>query len=463
MLKLYINENHEFLGEDIDAAKKYYPNIDDDMFMRLIQLDPTYRGNQSLGKYGKWILNLYNKGNLSEDDMNSITDVLNQFTTYRNRIQNKDLNSYKSLSDLEDILATVVDDDSMLTDRQKLRFLKNVKAGRTKISAEDNYDIVLETPNFIVYVPNTHEASMKLGKGTDWCTAHENPKWYSDYTQDGGKLYIIKNKHTGERWQYSDSTNDFLDEDDLDFDVTELVTQDDKLYQWYCNIIGFDPSKPFIYTQGMKLSKSVKAFVKDITVADNVTEIGKYAFMYCTELQNVTIPTSVEIIRCKAFWDCVSLKVIKMPDSVKRTESCVFAGCINAKLITLSKNLTKISMGMFEDCKSLTHITIPKSVTEINSGAFKNCKMLKSVTIPDKVEYIDDDAFNGCENLSTVIIPNSVKCVGMDCFKHCSDNLTIYTNNEYFINEVCIPNNIKWRDLPNANESYKGYRKRVLR
>ena len=110
----------------------------------------------------------------------------------RNRIQNKDLNSYKSLQDLSDILTSVIDDDSMLTDRQKVRFLKNVKSGRVKTDAEDDYDIVLDTPNYIVYVPNTHEASMKLGKGTKWCTAHENQHWYEEYTENGHKLYIIK-------------------------------------------------------------------------------------------------------------------------------------------------------------------------------------------------------------------------------------------------------------------------------
>ena len=194
-MKLKVFENR-YLLEDIAAVKKYYPSIDDATFMQLIALDPTYRdGSNSLGKYGKWILNLYNKGAISEEDFSEISPLLQQFTTYRNRIQNKDLNSYKSLQELSDTLAAVVDDDSMLSPRQKVRFLKNVKAGRVQISAEDDYDVVLETPQFIVYVPNTHEASMKLGKGTKWCTAHENPEWYNGYTSDGDKkfkLYIIK-------------------------------------------------------------------------------------------------------------------------------------------------------------------------------------------------------------------------------------------------------------------------------
>ena len=162
MIKIVEN----YLYEDIDAVKKYYPNIPDDTFMELIALDPTYTGKNSLGKYGKWLLNLFNRGKITENDFEEIPDLLNQFTTYRNRIQNKDLNSYKTLDDLADILAHVVDDMSMLTPSQKTKFLKRVKSGKIKVDKSDDYDIVLDTPNFIVYVPNTHEASMKLGKGT---------------------------------------------------------------------------------------------------------------------------------------------------------------------------------------------------------------------------------------------------------------------------------------------------------
>ena len=72
MIKLYINES-TYIKENIEAVKKYYPNIDDNVFMQLIALDPTYRGKDSLGKYGKWILNLFNKGAIAEKDFDDVT------------------------------------------------------------------------------------------------------------------------------------------------------------------------------------------------------------------------------------------------------------------------------------------------------------------------------------------------------------------------------------------------------
>ena len=352
------------LYEDIAAVQKYYPNIPNDTFIKLISLDPTYTGKDSVGKYGKWLLNLFNRGKISEKDFDEIHDLLNQFTTYRNRISNKDLNSYKTLDDLAEILAQVVDDDSMLTPRQKVRFLKNVKSGKVQLNASDDFDVVLDTPNFIVYVPNTHEASMKLGKGTEWCTAHENPDRYNEYTENEHKLYIVKDKKTGERWQYSDITGDFLDEDDNPFDVTELMYQDEKLSKFFEKFLEIDYYNfdgTFVYT-GQPIPDGLKERVKNIVVSNNVTGISDWAFSGCSILTSIIIPNSVISIGERAFYDCSSLTIVTIPNSV-----------------------TSIDYGAFYDCSSLTSITIPNSVTSIDVDAFEYCPNLTVYTNNDYV------------------------------------------------------------------------------
>lgn len=480
MLKLYINES-AYIKEDIEAVKKYYPNIEDNMFMNLIALDPTYRdGSNSVGKYGKWILNLYNKGNLSEDDFNNITDVLNQFTTYRNRIQNKDLNSYKSLSALEDVLASVVDDDSMLTNRQKLRFMKNVKAGRVKISAEDDYDVVLETPNFIVYVPNTHEASMKLGRGTHWCTAHENPEWYEHYTKNNGKLYIVKDKRTSERWQYSDKNGDFLNEYDEEFDVQNLMLRDEKLSKFFAKFLGIDyfafdgtwiydgtdiPVKLITYITKIIVDNNVmrikeEAFrdcenLKSINIPNSVTEIGDNAFSGCKNLKSINIPNSVTKIGDWAFWNCKSLTSINIPNSVTIIGDCAFSACSSLISINIPNSVTEIEASVFSVCTNLTSIKIPNSVTEIRDRAFSSCENLTSINIPNSVIKIRGSAFKFCKNLTSINIPNSVTEIGDSAFYGC-ENLTVYTNNKY-VKDYCAENDIFTKPL-NSNESYKPYK-----
>ena len=403
--------------EDIAAVQKYYPNIPNDTFMELISLDPTYTGKDSVGKYGKWLLNLFNRGKISEKDFDEIPDLLNQFTTYRNRISNKDLNSYKTLDDLAEILAHVVDDDSMLTPNQKNKFLKKVKSGKIQLNKSEDYDVVFDTPRFAVYVPNTHEASMKLSKGTEWCTAHENPDWYNHYTINGHKLYIIKDKKTGERWQYSDKTGDFLDENDDKFDVMSLLGQDDaeKLSKFFEKFLGVDYynfNGTLIYT-GNPIFTDLKDRVENIIVADNITSIGDDVFEDCSSLKSIIIPNSITSIGDSAFWNC----------------------------------------------KSLTSITIPNSVKSIGDFAFCKCSELISITIPDSVTSIGKYAFINCINLTSITIPNSVTSIGWDAFDGCND-LTVYTNNEYVL-DYCYDYEIPTKPLSAKNESYKPLKLRI--
>ncbi len=504
-MKLRINET--VLNEDIAAVKKYYPNIPDDTFMELIALDPTYTGKDSVGKYGKWLLNLFNRNKLPEDQFSEVTPLLNQFTTYRNRIQNKDLNSYKTLDDLADTLASVVDDDSMLTPRQKTKFLKNVKSGKIKVDKSEDYDIVLDTPNFIVYIPNTHEASMKLGKGTEWCTAHEDPKWYNNYTVNGGKLYIIKNKETGERWQYSDKSRDFLDQDDADFDIVNLMRQDVQLSKFFAKFLGMDYFNfdgTWIYN-GQRIPKNVKKDIKKVIITDNVTSIEDYAFENCKGLTSISIPDSVESIGDNAFYNCsalisitignsvtsigdgafgncTSLTSIIIPDSIESISDNAFRECYALTSVTIGNSVTSIAFGAFMYCYNLTSIVIPNSVTSIGAAAFNGCVALTSVTIGNSVTSIGEGAFHKCRTLTSVIIPDSVTSIGNYAFERCEaltsisipnsvtsigyyvfryDNyLTVYTDNDYIIN-YCNEKDIKVRPLKSKTESYKSFKLRI--
>ena len=420
----------KYLVEDIEAVKKYYPNIDDATFRRLIELDPTYRaGSNSLGKYGKWILNLYKNNNISEDDFEDVTKILNQFNIYRNRIQNKDLNFYKTLDDLSDVLAHVVDDDSMLSDRQKVRFKKNVKAGRIKVDAEDDYDVVFESPKYIVYVPNTHEASMKLGKGTEWCTAHENPDYFDGYTKNGGKLYIVKNKFTDEMWQFSDAFGDFLDENDDDFDVMELLNSDDKLKEFFMKLIGFVGNGEFIY-MGATVPDELKDEVITLKVANRVTYIKDYSFCNCHSLESIEIPGSVKEIGENAFNGCTNLSTVIINNGVERIERGAFRSC-GIEHIKFPNSISDIGYWAFQGCARLKSITIPENVETVREESFGDCSYLETVNISDGVYTIQSKAFHNCKNLTSVKIPMSTVDVSSYAFIGADDDqLTIYTDNE---------------------------------
>ena len=129
-----------------------------------------------------------------------------------------------------------------------------------------------------------------------------------------------------------------------------------RLYE--CNLSG-----DMVYQASDDAATLVRYFGSDSKVdipaelgGKPVTEIGEWAFAYCSSLTEVTIPKSVTSIRAFAFRSCSSLTKAIIPEGV-----------------------TSIGESAFQSCGSLTEVTIPKSVTSIESFAFCDCEALKTV------------------------------------------------------------------------------------
>ena len=129
-----------------------------------------------------------------------------------------------------------------------------------------------------------------------------------------------------------------------------------RLYE--CNLSG-----DMVYQASDDAATLVRYFGSDSKVdipaelsGKPVTEIGEWAFAYCSSLTEVTIPKSVTSIRAFAFRSCSSLTKAIIPEGV-----------------------TSIGESAFQSCSSLTEVTIPKSVTSIESFAFSECEALATV------------------------------------------------------------------------------------
>ena len=145
-----------------------------------------------------------------------------------------------------------------------------------------------------------------------------------------------------------------------------------------------------------------KEDLKVVEVPDNVTEIGIFAFAYCTKLERVTLPDSIKEIRMGAFYDCQNLKDIKLPE-----------------------RLEVIRNDAFSNCKSLTDVKLPSGVKTIEKGTFAECTSLKSLQLSDNTTGIEEIAFNNCISLTSVYLPNSVKTIGSAAFYNCSSLSTV--------------------------------------
>jgi len=70
-----------------------------------------------------------------------------------------------------------------------------------------------------------------------------------------------------------------------------------------------------------------KCTLLSITIGNNVTDIGSYAFNRCSRLTSITIPDSVTEIGYSAFNKCASLTSIIIPDSVTGIVISAFSNC----------------------------------------------------------------------------------------------------------------------------------------
>ena len=140
------------------------------------------------------------------------------------------------------------------------------------------------------------------------------------------------------------------------------------------------------------------------TIPNSVTNIGNYAFEYCSSLTSVTIPNSVTSIGSNAFYGCRGLASVTIGDSV-----------------------TSIGDNAFYKCTALTSVTIPNSVETIGYCAFWGCSALTSLTIPNSVETIGYCAFWGCSALTSITCEAvNPPILGSDVFNGVNKSIPLY-------------------------------------
>lgn len=224
----------DVLDEDIEGMKKYYPNIPDEKFMDFINLDPTYRGGDNAGTYARWILNLANKGQLS--NIGHVKDILTRFDEVKKNLVTKDIMRFKSMEELENFL----NDENSYTDLTHRQEVRGRQKARKNADLGKEASLVYEDSDWEVWVPHTYAASCKLGQGTRWCTAStENDYYYKYYKNNyGGDYYInISKKDPEEKYQFHFASAQFMDKDDDSIDLADFMHKNKGLSGFYFDTV----------------------------------------------------------------------------------------------------------------------------------------------------------------------------------------------------------------------------------
>lgn len=238
----HLQENTDLVTEGLDMDvtwKKHGDKVSQRLFdhdihdnhkqvfhQKLKEADPTEHK-----EYAPWIASRYATGGEVRDEHNTVTGIkginhiedfgrvhqaLSEFHEAKTKKKltkngiNADINTYKSLPDLEDAV------DKIPKEATKKEELKAVKEGEAT-----KYD----TEHWTTIIPHTHAAAKAYGAGTKWCTTMSSPSYFNGYNKDGPMHILVpKNpKYPGEKYQYHLHSNQFMDPKDAPVDVLDTL------------------------------------------------------------------------------------------------------------------------------------------------------------------------------------------------------------------------------------------------
>jgi len=200
----FVTVNPETAAEVLQPLK---PAIADAILTQLEDGDPTAHK-----EYTQWIAKMYIMGDTPIEDIGStLREYLYKFELLKRKKILKppanDINRYSSFTNLMDNMAQYELPEDEAVDKGKVTE-------------------VYEDASVRVVVPEDQSAACYYGRGTRWCTAAtKGTNYYGQYSRQG-PLYILlpkQPKHKGEKYQLHFPSGQFMDENDDEVDLYDLI------------------------------------------------------------------------------------------------------------------------------------------------------------------------------------------------------------------------------------------------
>lgn len=258
--------------------------------------------------------------------------------------------------------------------------------------------------------------------------------------------YDFKVQHRGYTLYFT-----IIDEDDNAVEVTSPMSDGNYRWMGYMVPSGVLDIPAEVEYEGVKytvVSVGERAFsgMADVTglrLPNTITDIGPYAFSYCTALSGtITIGEEVVSIGKSAFYGCGSITAVVFNavncESMGGTRSgTVFGNCRALRQITFGPHVQRIPdyafAGMdglrfewnmprdleyigeyaFAYCNGISGtLRLPEKVRKVGAYAFAQCHSMRQLEIPARVQNIDQRAFYQCVNLTQIkvfaMVPPSI-------------------------------------------------------
>ena len=189
-------------------------------------------------------------------------------------------------------------------------------------------------------------------------------------------------------------------------------------------VAGCKASKIPSYTEHIGRFAFQGAALESVALPEGVTSIEDYAFAHNDRLKEITLPQSLTSIGKAVFFWCAALGKIAIPDGVTSVGDNAFSTCVSLKELALGAELLSAGCGLTEFCVALEKITVSEN-NESFSGE-GNCLTRKadntviagcaSSKIPAGTEQIGEYAFCGQTQLGAIDFPDGLKKIGNYAF-----------------------------------------------
>ena len=122
---------------------------------------------------------------------------------------------------------------------------------------------------------------------------------------------------------------------------------------------------PMRASQVTDLWGGIKNTITSISLSENITAIGAYAFQDLTSLREITLPDTLTVIGQSAFDGCTALERVNLPASVESLGEYAFRGCRSLTTLLVFKGaLATVPVSAFSACDALTSVYYTGTETE---------------------------------------------------------------------------------------------------
>ncbi len=213
--------------------------------------------------------------------------------------------------------------------------------------------------------------------------------------------------------------------------ITKVETTD--IAAW-CGIEFEDGySNPLLYSKKLYVDGEL---ITELAIPEEVTSIGNYAFITCTDLKSVAVGSGVKSIGNYAFSGC---------DAITKVETTDITAWCGIEFKSVFSNPLLYSKKLYVDGELITELVIPEKVTSIGDYAFYNCTGLTSVAVGSGVKSIGIQAFSGCTAITKVETTDIAAWCGIE-FENGHSNPLLYSKKLYvngeLITELVIPEEV---------------------